>query len=103
MARPAGTSPSDRIQAPSTVTCPPATALVPPDQVPVDQPLGRFVPENSAPTVGARMTSPPLVSETYVELPVVPALKSATVVSTRLTEAAPVVNDQVGTERSSEA
>jgi hypothetical protein len=46
-----------------------------------DQPVGTVVPENSAPTVGLRMTSPSEVAETYVLAPVVPAPKSVVVVS----------------------
>src|SRR3954451_7129480 len=69
---------------PSTLIEPPATAEppVPPLGHSVDdQSLGRFVPENSAATVGARVTSPPVVSATYVPEPVVPAPKSAADVS----------------------
>ena len=84
-----------RAQAPSTVTLPPPTDAVPPVHEPLAQPTGRLEPENSAPTVGARMTSPFPVSETYVEPPVVPAPKSATVVSTKPVVMLPVVNDQV--------
>ena len=59
----------------------------------LDQPAGKAVPENSAPAVGASITSPLLVWETYVLALVVPALKSVVVVS--VTVKGPVVKDQV--------
>ena len=49
----------------STTACPPPTLTLPPPVHGVlDQPLGRLVPLNSAPTVGAKMTSPFPVWET---------------------------------------
>ena len=74
---------SVRSRLPSTRTCPPVTVLppVPALHCVLVQPLGRLVPSNSAPMLGARMTSPPLVFDTYVLVPVAPAVKSATVSS----------------------
>ena len=79
-------------RAPSTVSCPPETVVVPPAaQVAADQPEGSEDPENSRFTVGARITSPPAICETTVFAPVVPAEKSATVVSVAVTTGAAVV------------
>src|ERR1700730_15226391 len=80
------------MRAPSEMSEPPATLELPP--VPygeLNHPDGSAVPENSAPTVGARVTSPSAVWEMYVFTSGVPALKSATVVSVKLTGAGGVV------------
>ncbi len=61
---------------PETTTEPPAFQICGSAQS-----LGSAEPENSAWTVGFRITSPPAMSATAVSLPGVPALKSATVVS----------------------
>ena len=54
-----------------------------PPSCPSLQPAGRLLPPNSAPTVGARMTSPPPCRPDVGRCSGVPAPKSATVVSVR--------------------
>src|SRR6185436_8649257 len=77
-------------RAPSTVRRPEETPKLPPPgqgtpALPV-QDAGSVVPPNSSSTVGVRMTSPPEICDTLVFAPVVPAEKSATVVSTNAAE-----------------
>src|SRR4051812_41397507 len=85
-------------RAPSTLIEPPATVEPPGAEFAHsvdDQPLGRFVPENSEPTVGARVTSPPVESAMYVSVPGVPAPNSAAVESASDERSAAVVNVQL--------
>src|SRR6266568_6074420 len=72
--------------APSSVSRPPATLALPfgGNHSVADIPAGRASPENSAPKVGARITSPSAVSATYAPASTAPALKSALVVSRRV-------------------
>src|SRR5439155_15286390 len=80
---------------PSTVSRPPATAAAPPlAQGTLVQSAGRAVPENSEPAAGLRMTSPSAVSARAAPVSVVPAAKSAVIVSVTVRYGW-VVNDQV--------
>ena len=87
-----------RANAPSTVSRPPETVAAPPvfQGVPV-QSAGRAVPENSAPAVGLRMTSPSPVCARATPASGVPPPKSAAVVSVKVRYGC-VVNDQVMSE-----
>src|SRR5438067_1375808 len=84
-----------RANAASTVSSPPETVAAPPAfQAELVQSGVRAVPENSEPAAGLRLTSPSAVWVTAVPASVVPAPKSAAVVSVRLRYGC-VVNDQV--------
>ena len=64
---------------------PPETVVVPPvcQAPPFAQPVGSVVPVNGVPSVGLRITSPPLASVTKVDVPIVPKLKSAALASVK--------------------
>lgn len=68
-----------------TSRLPPETVVVPPvcQAPPFVQPVGSVVPVKGVPSVGLRMTSPPLVSVTKVDVPIVPKLKSAVLASVK--------------------
>src|SRR5439155_24527464 len=69
-----------RTDAPSTLIDPLATVDPPPVVITVlDQPAGSAEPENSVPTVGARMISPPAEMDREAPAPTVPVPNAAVV------------------------
>ena len=73
------------VRTPLTVSTPPLTVVLPFGGVQsvFDHPAGSVEPENSSPRNGVRITSPLPVCVTTAQLPGVPLLKSAAVVSIR--------------------
>src|SRR2546422_9999217 len=71
---------------PLTVSTPPPTVALPLGGVQsvLDHPLGSVEPANSSPTKGVRITSPLPACVTPAQLPGVPLLKSAAVVSVKV-------------------
>jgi hypothetical protein len=72
-------------RAPSTASMPPFTVAAPPPAHAVcDQPAANAVPENESPTAGLRVISPSPVFATTAQVPMVPRLNCAAVVSMRM-------------------